>query len=269
MIRTKIDRLIVNSPYEEPRRYWKYIREDRAFQLTPGRRPAGYLVASPVSTIFDDPGRFVEIPLVNKIRPRISEWRRSNYPGATPVTRRLLEHWNNFEERDHRRFFFCQLEAMETLIWLSEAPAANKVGIHIPSDGGEFRRLCCKLATGTGKTVVMAMLIAWNVINKVTFPQDTRYAKNIFVVAPNLTVRNRLQVLYPGSQDNYFEAFDIVPASLIEKLRLGKVIIRNRHVLQWESEERLCNKRSVDKRGRRVTKLMSEKSSKTWRVLAI
>lgn len=246
---TKPDRLIINNPYEEPKNYWKYDRETRTFDLAAGRRPAGYLVASPDSKKFDDPGRFVEIPLVNKIRPRIAEWRDSGYLGATSVTRRLLNHWTTIEDRDDRRFFFCQLEAIETLIWLVESPDANRTGINIPTDGGLFPRVCSKLATGTGKTVVMAMLIAWQVINKTSYPQDTRYSKNIFVVAPNLTVRNRLKVLTPSDPNNYYERFDIVPAGFMEKLRLGKVLIRNWHALQWESEENLSKKKSVDKRG--------------------
>ncbi|MEI2761979.1 MAG: DEAD/DEAH box helicase family protein [Methanothrix soehngenii] len=87
------------------------------------------------------------------------------------------------------RLFFCQLDAIETLIWLTEAPAADKVGIDVPSDGGPFTRYCSKMATGSGKTIVMAMLIAWQALNKATYPQDARFSKNIFVVAPGLTVR--------------------------------------------------------------------------------
>jgi hypothetical protein len=93
-------------------------------------------------------GVFVEIPLVNQIRPRVRTWREAGYPGVTGTTKRLFEHWTNPEEFEARRFFFCQLEAAETLIWLTEGPAAEKVGIEVPSDGGEFRRLCAKMATG-------------------------------------------------------------------------------------------------------------------------
>ena len=164
---TTIDQLIINSPYEEPSHYWSYDRETRSFAQKEGRRPAGYIIASEGSKSFDDPGIFVEIPLVNKIRPRIKAWREAGYPGVTGITKRLLEHWHNKEEREYRRFFFCQLEAIETLIWLTEASQAEKVGIEIPSDGGLFERLCLKMATGTGKTIVMAMLISWQVLNKV------------------------------------------------------------------------------------------------------
>jgi len=247
-----IDRLIINSPYEEPTQYWKYDRETRSFTLENGRRAAGYIVASERSRSFDDPGVFVEIPLVNRIRPRVKSWREhptNPYTGVTGITRRLLEHWHNLDERQDHRFFFCQLEAIETLIWLSEAPPAERVGIDIPSDGGSFQRLCSKMATGSGKTIVMAMLVAWQVLNKVTYPQDTRFSKSIFVVAPGLTVKSRLQVLIPSSLGNYYDEFNIIPPGLYEKLRQGRVRIRNWHALQWETEEQVGKKKSVDKRG--------------------
>ena len=244
-----IDRLVINSPYEEPTQYWRYSRKSRKFSLVTGRRAAGYVVATENSQAFDDPGRFVEIPLVNQIRPRVKTWREGGYRGVTGVTKRLLEHWVDPEEFDTRRFFFCQLEAAETLIWLLEAPEAEKVGIEIPSDGGEFRRLCSKMATGTGKTVVMAMMIAWQILNKVTYPRDTRFTKNVLVIAPGLTVKNRLSVLLPTNPMNFYELFRIIPSSLLSVLRQGKVVVHNWHVLNWESDEKLAKKRSVDKRG--------------------
>ena len=121
--------------------------------------------------------------MVNYIRPRIKKWRDAGYPGVSGITKRLLDHWNDTEARQNR-LFFCQIEAMETLIWLTEGPESDKVGITIPNDGGSFTRLCSKMATGSGKTVDMAMLIAWQVLNKVTYPQDGRFSKNIFIVAP-------------------------------------------------------------------------------------
>jgi type III restriction enzyme len=249
MSQGKIDKLIINSPFEEPLYYWSYDPETKTFTKKDGRRPAGYVVATPGSTSFDDPGIFVPIPLVNTVRPRVKAWRERQFAGSTSITKRLLEHWYDLEERDHKRFFFCQLEAIETLMWLLEAPDAEKVGIEIISDGGEFSRLCSKLATGTGKTVVMAMLIAWHIINKTTYPQDKRFSKNILVIAPGLTVKSRLQVLDPSFQGNYYEEFNIVPSNFLEKLRLGKVLIRNWHALNWESDEQISKKKTVDKRG--------------------
>lgn len=246
---TTIDRLIVNSPYEEPGRHWRYDRETRLFNLEKGRRPAGYVVASGDSRAFDDPGIFMEIPLVNQIRPRVAAWREAGYPGVSSITKRLLDHWCDPEEFDSRQFFFCQLEAVETLIWLTEAPAAERVGIDIPSDGGEFQRQCCKMATGSGKTIVMAMVIAWQVLNKVASSQDTRFSKNVLVIAPGLTVKNRLAVLEPAGEGNYYEEFNIVPSAMLDSLRQGKVLIRNWHALAWDSEEQIQKRRSVDKRG--------------------
>ncbi|MGH9818682.1 MAG: DEAD/DEAH box helicase family protein, partial [Pyrinomonadaceae bacterium] len=244
-----MDKLIINSPYEVPSHYWHYDRETRSFDKRDGRRPAGYVVATPQAQGFDDPGQFVEIELVNRIRPRVDRWRESGYPGVTGITKRLLEHWNREREPDENRFFFCQMEAVETLIWLTEGPDAEKTGIEIPSDGGEFSRWCSKMATGTGKTVIMSMLIAWQVLNKVANRQDARFSKNILIVAPGLTVKSRLSVLNPTDEQNFYDQFNIVPSGLIENLRQGKLKIINWHMLGWDTDEQLAKKRSVDKRG--------------------
>jgi type III restriction enzyme len=232
----KIDRLIINSPYEEPQKYWSYDRETRSFSLIEGRRrPAGYIRASESSRSFDDPGEFIELPLVNKIRERVKAWREHPtmpYSGTTGITRKLLEHWNDTAQRDAtQRLFFCQLEAIETLIWLTEAPPSERQGIEIPSDGGDFSRWCCKMATGSGKTTVMAMLIAWQVLNKATYPQDKRFSKNILLIAPGLTVKSRLKVLIPAGVGNYYEEFSLIPPGLHDRLRTGKVLILNWHAL--------------------------------------
>ena len=244
-----IDQLIVNAPHEEPERHWRYDRESRTFSLEAGRRPAGYVVATPGSKSFDDPGLFVELPLVNRIRPRVQAWREAGYPGVTGTTLRLLQHWRDPEGWDERRFFFCQLEAIETLIWLTEAPAGERQGIDVPGDGGPFTRLCAKMATGSGKTLVMAMAIAWHILNRVANPQDPRFSKHVLVMAPGLTVRNRLAVLEPSGSGNYYDLFNMVPSALRERLRQGRVLVRNWHVLNWESAEQLARKRGVDKRG--------------------
>ena len=249
-----IDKLIINSPYEEPKEYWRYDRERRRFLRTKGRRPAGYIKATPKFKGFDDPGVFHEIKLVNKIRQRVKSWRENHYPGVTGVTKRLLEHWRNHDEKGGYRFFFCQLEAIETLIWLTEAPDSEKTGLEIGGDGGSFERWCSKMATGSGKTVIMSMIIAWNFLNKVANVADPRFSKNVLIVSPGLTVKNRLQVLKPSHPHNYYEEFDIVPAPLMDKLRQGKVLIHNWHTLAWDSQEKINKRiekgylRSVDKR---------------------
>ncbi len=242
-----IDQLIINSPYEEPREYWKRDPQTKLFSRMEGRRPAGYVRASENSKALDDPGIFIELPLPKLIRPRVKKWRDEGYRGVSGITKRLLAHWNDAQQRDTRRLFYCQLEAIETLIWLAEGPAVGKVGIHIPGDAGPFPRLCSKMATGSGKTIVMAMLIAWQILNKAA-GSPGNFSKNIFMVAPGLTVKNRLQVLVPGPND-YYREFSLIPPGLEDGLRLGRVRIVNWHMLDWESPERIAKRKSVDKRG--------------------
>src|SRR3990167_6042937 len=165
----------------------------RKYELLDGRRRAGFIVASEHSESFDDPGIFVELDLANRIRERVEKWKENGYPGITSITKDLLEHWKNPDRE--QKFFFCQIEAIETLIWLLEAPESEKRGIEIPLDGGDIQRICSKMATGTGKTIVMAMLIALHIINKATYPKDLKFSKNVLIVAPGLTVKSRLQVL--------------------------------------------------------------------------
>ena len=241
--------LILNTPFVEPDKYWSYDRKYMIFTQIEGRRPAGYIVATPDAQGFNDPGQFVELDLVNAIRPRVKAWRDANYPGATGITRRLLEHWYDPDQREGMRFFFCQLEAIETLMWLTEAHESDKQGIDIPSDGGPFPRWCAKMATGSGKTIVMAMVIAWQTLNKASYAQDARYSKHFLAIAPGLTVRNRLAVLVPDSPGNYYDLFNVVPTAMVDKLRQAKVVIHNWHKLGWDTEEQIAKRRSVDKRG--------------------
>ncbi|MDD3995356.1 MAG: DEAD/DEAH box helicase family protein [Bacilli bacterium] len=243
-----IDKLIINSAFREPEHHWKYNLNKQTFEKQPGRRPAGYFVAGQGSNAYNDIGQFVELPLVNMIRTRVAAWRDAGYPGVTGVTKKLLEHWNDKEVRTYQ-FFWCQMDAIETLIWLAEAPAADRVGIAVPSDGGLFQRICTKLCTGGGKTTVMAMLIAWQVCNKATYPQDKRFSKNVFIVAPGLTVKSRVQVLMTGGDDNYYSQFNVVPVGLMPRLREGKVIINNWQSLAWDTEETIAKKKGIDKRG--------------------
>ena len=161
----------------------------------------------------------------------VDKWRKEGYPGSTSVTRRLLEHWYNQEVRCFP-FYFCQLEAIETLIWWVEAPAAYKKGVTIPRDGGEFERLCSKMATGTGKTVVMGMIITWQVLNACTYPNRHHdFSKAVFVVAPGLTVKDRLRVLYPSMERNVYDEFEICPREYRERLARADILVENWHSL--------------------------------------
>ncbi|MER1941801.1 DEAD/DEAH box helicase family protein [Castellaniella sp. FW104-16D08] len=219
--------LIISSPFEAPTHHW--VREsDNKLKLNTGRRPAGY-------EIFDTRNntvRGVELDLVNRIRERVTAWRQADYPGVTAITRQLLEHWHDNGARQYT-FYFCQLEAIETLIWHVEAPTEYQQGIAIPGDGGAWERLCSKMATGTGKTTVMAMIIAWQVLNALAYPKRNKdFSRAIFIVAPGLTVKERLQVLQPGHPENYYDQFAICPnEALRQKLNQAVLLIDNWHSL--------------------------------------
>lgn len=270
-----VDNPIVNSPFEEPTRYWAY--EEGQPVLKEGRRPAGYYLKArtrgPQGALLAE--EFVPLDLVNDIRARVKKWREAGYPGITPVTRRLLHHWS-LPERE-RRLFFCQREAAETVIWLMEAPPAEKQGVTVRRDEPvdpesaakgyqALTRYALKMATGSGKTVVMGMLIAWSVLNKIADPQDRRFSDAVLIVCPNLTIRERLQVLLPWHPKNYYQRFDLVPPGLQEHLQQGKFQIINWHLFQPKDDSRT---RSVVKRGvegdaafcRRVLKELSNKQN--------
>jgi type III restriction enzyme len=232
--------LIINSPYERPAFHW---RDDRgALVLEKGRRPAGY-------EIFDtrnNTRRSEPLELVNRIRERVDAWREAWWPGVTTVTRSLLEHWHDRSARQ-LPFYFCQLEAIETLIWWVEAPADFKQGLFVPGDGGPWERLCTKMATGSGKTTVMAMIITWQVLNAVTYPKrDKDFSRAVFVVAPGITVKERLRVLYPGNPANTYDEFALCPSeALRQKLHQAEVLVENWHTLMPLEEP----ERSVVKKG--------------------
>ena len=236
--------LIINSPFERPTHHWRRAGDSR-LELIAGRRPAGY-------EIFDTRNntvRPVDLALVNRIRERLDAWRAADYPGVTAITRQLLEHWRDPESSRSNALYFCQLEAIETLIWHVEAAAEFKQGLAIPGDGGPWERLCNKMATGAGKTTVMAMIIVWQVLNALTFPKRRRdFSHAVFIVTPGLTVKERLQVLRPGHPDNYYDAFALCPSeALRQKLNRVELAIENWHnLMPLKSQERSVVKKGAE-----------------------
>lgn len=232
--------LIINSPFVRPERHW--AEKNGRLELVEGRRPAGY-------EVFDtrnNTRRTEQLDAVMRIRERVDAWRDADYPGVTSVTRSLLEHWHDRGARQHP-FYFCQLEAIETLIWWVEASAEFKQGIHIPGDGGPWERLCNKMATGSGKTALMAMIITWQVLNAQTYPKRNKdFSNAIFIVAPGLTVRERLQVLMPGNPANVYDEFSLCPTeALRQRLNRAELLVENWHTLMPLKEP----ERSVVKKG--------------------
>ena len=236
--------LIISSPFERPTHHWQRAKDSNSkLTLFEGRRSAGY-------EIFDTRNntlRSVNLELVNRIRERVDAWRSADYPGITAITRQLLAHWQDPQANRDYAFYFCQMEAIETLIWSVEAAPEFKQGIAVPGDGGAWERLCNKMATGSGKTAVMAMIITWQVLNALTYPKRNKdFSRAVFIVAPGLTVKERLQVLLPGHLENYYDLFSLCPnEALRQKLNQVELLIDNWHSLMPLK----CQDRSVVKKG--------------------
>lgn len=285
-----VDNPIVNKPFEEPKQYWLYTEGQP--QLVQGRRPSGYYLAARTTTKIRPLAEeeFIPIKEVNQIRERVRKWRQQGYPNTTRITRELLNHWNNTAREGRKRLFFCEKEAAETIIWLTEAPPTAKQGITIPTDEPNdpvsiekgykgLKRYGCKMATGSGKTVVMAMLIAWSTLNKLQNKQDARFTDAILVVCPNLTIKERLQVLQPSNPKNYYEEFDLVPRSLLTMLTKAKIVLTNwqafnpqddtrtKSVMQRgeESDSAFCRRVLPDLRGKKNILVINDEAHHAYR----
>ncbi|MCF8199721.1 MAG: DEAD/DEAH box helicase family protein [Sulfuritalea sp.] len=233
--------LIINSPYIAPVRHWQQSRGG-TLALVESRRPASYEIFD----IRNNTRRTEELERIGEIRGRVDAWRAAGYPGATAVSRRLLEHWHDRNARPFP-FYFCQLEAIETLIWWVEGTPEFRQGVFVPGDGGPWERLCSKMATGAGKTAVMAMIITWQTLNALTYPKRQKdFSRAFFIVAPGLTVKERLRVLYPGEADSAYDEFSLCPSeALRQKLNQAEILIENWHSLMPLKEQ----DRSVVKKG--------------------
>lgn len=245
-----VERPILCSPYDEPNAHWMYDTRSGDAQIIPGRRPASYWfkterVLTGQMSLFAEEER-EDLPLVNALRADVKRWRESGYEGATQITKQLLAHWRRADRP--RRLFFCQLEAVETIIFLNEIRLARKyTRFHAQANDVMLRqalthspvepltRLGVKMATGSGKTVVMSMLVAWAFCNRGQVRSDERFPHAVLVVCPNLTIKERLQVLRPDRLDNYYAAFDLVPVKLRPLLNSGKLFVTNWHLFAPES----------------------------------
>jgi type III restriction enzyme len=242
---------VLNGPYDPPTRYFEIGPQGPTGAVLDGRRPSesflpiaktrkrGKIAAANPSSQgeleFELTGERVDKnKLINDLRREVELWRGRRYPHVTPVTRTLLEYWAD-PHRDNR-VLFCQREAAETAIYLVEAsgrggnrdwrPVLNKANEEYNAG---LPRIALKMATGSGKTVVMAMLIAWQTLNKVVSPNDARFAKRFLVVTPGVTIRDRLRVLKPGEAGNYYDQRDLVPAHYQKALREAQIVITNFH----------------------------------------
>lgn len=241
----EVEKPIVCSPYEEPGEHW-LIREGEEPELRAGRRAPVYYYREPGAGPEDAVGHPVEMALVRLIRERVAAWREAGHPGATRTTLQLLAHWRR--EGRERRLFFAQLEAVETIIFLAEARADFRQGVDVPLDEPSderkaegvraFARQCCKMATGSGKTTVMAMLAAWSILNKVTSRGDARYSDVVLIVCPNVTIRSRLEEVKPElGEASIYKTRDLVPESLMPLLTRGRVLVTNWHAFELQAPQ--------------------------------
>ncbi len=251
------ERPILNSPYGYPGRHWELdedgqptnrILEDRrrAKFISPIPKPKKRRLAQ-ADLVFDEGlglsterQQYDPTPVINELRQQVDLWRGLPNPAdwlVTPETTRLLQHWRHHPFSSLRPFF-CQVEAVETLIWLSEvAPKAGARGRrfldHLDAANQQanpgLARLALKLATGAGKTTVMAMIIAWQTINAVRRPNSTKFTRGFLVVTPGLTIRDRLRVLQPNDPDSYYQSRELVPGDMIGDLDRAKIVITNYH----------------------------------------
>ena len=247
MTRAAIDNPILNSPYIAPERRW--VLDEQGIptgDVAPGRRRSEYVVPVPpprhrtaqaALALEDEYGQRKSNDYINAIRDKVAAWRGLGDAGlhrtVTPVTARLLAHWR--DPARTRRLFFCQIEAVETAIWLAEvAPAAERDRLRTlnAEANPELFRIAFKLATGAGKTTVMAMLIAWQTLNAARARNATRFTDAFLIVAPGITVRDRLRVLLPADPTNTYVLHDIVPRDMQGDLNRARIVVTNFHAFQ-------------------------------------
>jgi type III restriction enzyme len=253
---------ILNSPYAYPIRHWELDDQGQPTQrIVESRRNAEFITpipkprkrkAAPNQQQLDlDEGKgistkdqqYATTSTINELRFQVDKWRSAPNPNdwqVTPETARLLQHWRQHQFSTFRPFF-CQIEAVETAIWLTEvAPKAGKAGerflTHLANANHEanpeLMRLALKLATGAGKTTVMAMIIAWQTINFVRRPGSTKFTRGFLVVSPGLTIKDRLRVLQPNDPDSYYDARELVPKDMLGDLDRAKIVITNYHAFK-------------------------------------
>ena len=205
------------APHEEPNQHRARAHGDQPASVKKGRRPS-------------------KIAIAQSLRSHVKQWRETDYPGASDTTRELLHHWFG---RDHLieasgeqipfRYFFCQREAMETLIYLHEVrgirsltplmaefagPSAETAALGVNPDDDRWAKYAFKLATGAGKTKVMSLAIVWSYFHALR-ESDSPMAKHFVVTAPNLTVFERLKTDFKPAQggQDIFDKDPLIPVA--------------------------------------------------------
>jgi type III restriction enzyme len=262
MVESFFERPIQNSPYAYPGRHWELDADGqptnrivetrrRSELITPVPKPQkrrrsagqgelGLGAGDGVSTLEQE---YNPTPIINEIRRYVEDWRNLPNPNqwqVTPATARLLQHWRHHQFEDYRPFF-CQIEAVETAIWLAEvasdrAAAGARIWTHLrganKEANPELLRIALKLATGTGKTTVMAMLIAWQTVNAARHPGGNRFSRAFLLVTPGITIKDRLRVLLPNDPNSYYRERELVPPDMLGDIERAKIVVTNYHAFR-------------------------------------
>ena len=281
------DNPILNSPYYEPKLHYS-TAEDGSLDyetIVKGRRvfdPAGRVMPSRQGPQRDlgyaeQSNEDLDRHIINLCRKEIGRWRDEKYPNTTRVSRELLTFWfDNPERANVKKLFFAQQEAVETAVWLNEVAEKSNPGQNIlnllhrgqRSVGSEkdnqLPRIAFKMATGSGKTVVMACLILYHFFNRQEYRSDTRFSDYFLIVAPGITIKDRLSVLYVDTKNkvlhdiqDYYRIRDLVPKNLSSNLESlnARLVITNYHA--FEPRTLQGNKKSpfdgkVDLEGKKI-----------------
>src|SRR6266404_1651352 len=253
------DHPILNSPYEYPKKHWEHDEAGQPTQkviekrrgakfITPIPKPKKRKAAAQTGFVFDEgkglstkEQQYDPTSIINEVRGYVDAWRQLSPSQwqVTPETARLLQHWRHHQFSGVRPFF-CQVEAAEAAIWLTEvAPQSargKRVLDHLAAANRdanpELMRLALKLATGAGKTTVMAMLIVWQTINAVRRPASKHFTRGFLVCAPGLTIKDRLRVLQPNDPDSYYASGELVPGDMLDDVNRAKIVITNYHAFK-------------------------------------
>ena len=252
------DHPILNSPYAPPARHWELDAQGQPTQkileirrraefITPIPRPKKHKNTAKQDEFIFDEGKglstkkqqYDPTSIINEVRNQVDSWRSlpdSNQWQVTPETARLLQHWRHHKFSGIRPFF-CQVEAVETAIWLTEVAPHSQSGKRLldylasasKSANPELLRLALKLATGSGKTTVMAMIISWQTINAVRRPGSKSFTRGFLVCTPGLTIKDRLRVLQPNDPDAYYASRELVPGRVNPRMSRSQVAASPRH----------------------------------------
>lgn len=281
---------IINSPYEQPGQHWEIdpqagyptgnilTKRRLSESLTPIPKSRKQRQKSAQTTLefkdhlglSDDRQKYEVNETIMAVRNLVDKWRLLPNPATwnvTPTTQRLLQHWRR-KEWPGRRPFFCQVEAIETIIWLSEVAPRTDTGKRLLEKldavsreaNPLLSRLALKLATGAGKTTVMAMLIAWQTLNAVRLKNSARFTRGFLIVAPGITIKDRLRVLLPNDPDNYYSNHQLIPGDMLEDIQRAKIVITNYHAFKLRERIQLSktSREFIQGRGPELNTLETE-----------